>query len=70
MVYSPSAFLSQFFHIPVAEEVAAVQTHTAQDDGGHKVPPLEQARLGHEGEIPQAQASSPTMKAVFATKPT
>ncbi|CAA9248215.1 hypothetical protein AVDCRST_MAG92-1876 [uncultured Coleofasciculus sp.] len=33
------------------------------------MPLLEQARLGHEGEIPQTQASYPTMKSVFATKP-
>jgi len=48
MVNPQAAFLGQFFHIPVAEGVAAVPAHTAQDGGGQKVPPLEQARLGHE----------------------
>jgi len=32
MVKSQPPFLSQFFHIPVAEGVAAVPTHTANDD--------------------------------------
>jgi hypothetical protein len=51
MINSQATFLSQFFYIPVTEGVAAVPTDTANDDGRHKVPPLEQARLGHEETV-------------------
>lgn len=70
MVNSQAPFLRQFFNLSVAEGVAAVPTHTTDDDCRQKVTPLEQTRLGHVGGVLQTQASYPTMNSVFATKPT
>jgi len=69
MVNSPSSFCTQFFHIPIAEAVAAIPPHTPEDNRGQKMTPLEPARLGHVGKILQTGASYPTMNSLFATKP-
>jgi len=69
MVNSQATFLGQFFYISVAEGVAAVPGHTAQDDRREIMTPFEQTQLRHEAESLQTQASYPTMNSVFATKP-
>ena len=47
MVNAQSPFCAQFFHLPVAEGVAAIPMYAPKDNRGHKMTPVEQASFGH-----------------------
>jgi len=65
VVNTESSLLGQFFHLCVAEAVAAVPAHTAQDDLIEKVSPFEELISGQLWAGFETGASYPGTKSRF-----